>query len=321
MLSAIEELERRLPAARRNEPLARHTSLRVGGPADLFLAARRSEQTVAAVEAACALGVPWRVIGTASNTVVADEGIAGLVIKAASGGFVLPPVSTSGEVLVEVEAGAILAAVGKQTALGGFEGLEWSINVPGTVGASVVNNSGAFGSCALEHLAHACLYVPGQGRLVLNPTDLGMGYRTSRLKRGDLTAMVVSATYRLGRGDARSLRARILEIQRLRRATQPTGFSVGSVFANPAGESAGRLLEEADLKGHRVGAAEMSRMHANFILNRAGARARDVLALVRHSQETVWREKRIWLSPEIQFVGRWREDDLRGLDGPSTGSG
>lgn len=315
MLSALEELQRRLPAARPNEPLARHTSLRVGGPADLFLAARTSEQAVHAVDEAWTLGVPWRVIGAASNTVVADEGIAGLVVKTTTGGFVLPPPSKGGEVLLEVQAGAMLAAVGKQTALAGFEGLEWSVNVPGRVGASVVNNSGAFGSCASEHLAHASLYVPGQGRLVLSPADLGMAYRTSRLKRGDLAGVVVSATYRLGRGDAGSLRARIGDIQRLRRTTQPAAFSVGSVFANPPGEAAGRLIEQAGLKGQRVGGAEISRLHANFILNRSGARARDVLALLRHAQETVWRETRVWLTPEIQLIGRWGEDDLRALNG------
>ncbi|MEA2641675.1 MAG: UDP-N-acetylmuramate dehydrogenase, partial [Chloroflexota bacterium] len=184
-MSRLRELQARLgPGSRLAEPLARYTSIRAGGQADLFLQARTSEQLVDAVEEAEALGVPWRIIGGASNLLIADAGVEGLVIKAATGGVEIdrdgdPP-------RVHAAAGCILAAVAKQTALAGFAGLEWAVNVPGTVGASVVNNSGAFGSSTAEHLEHADVYAPGGEVVRMTGEELELAYRTSRLKRGEL---------------------------------------------------------------------------------------------------------------------------------------
>ncbi len=304
----IAELAERLgPRARSGEPLARHTSIRIGGPAGLFSVARSPAELRSAAAEAHDLSVPWTVIGSGSNLLVADGGIAGLVIKATAPGVQVRFLEEDGTLVVEADAGVMLAAVGKQAAARGLAGLEWAINVPGTVGASVVNNSGAFGSCVSEHLVRAELFEPGRGTRSITADELAYAYRTSALKRGILAGVVLAASFRVVRGDRDQLRARIAEIQRIRRATQPQEYSLGSIFANPPGDAAGRLIERAGLKGCRVGDAEVSRLHANFIVNRGRARARDVIELMRHIQERVWQEASVWLTPEVQLVGRQAE--------------
>jgi UDP-N-acetylmuramate dehydrogenase len=297
------------PAARAQEPLARYTSIRVGGPADLFFSARTTEALASAVSRAAEMGVPWRVIGGASNLLIADEGMEGLVVRAATTNTDELPDVAPNDVLIRADAGCMLAAVGKQAALRGLRGLEWAVNVPGTVGASVVNNSGAFGSNVSEHIVSASVHIPGMGTSSLGAEELGHDYRTSRLKRGEIVGVVLDATYRLRRDDVTALRARIAEIQRVRRQTQPSGYSVGSVFANPPGDSSGRLIEATGLKGFRIGDAEVSALHANFIINRGGARARDVLGLMKHVQSAVWQQHGVWLKPEVQLAGRFDPAD------------
>jgi UDP-N-acetylmuramate dehydrogenase len=295
------------PAARATEPLARHTSIRIGGPADLFFVARSPDELRRAVEGAHCLGVPWRVIGSGSNLLVADGGVKGLVVKATSPGAQVRIFQEGDMALVEADAGAILAAVGKQAALRGFAGLEWAVNVPGTVGASVVNNSGAFGSSVSEHLVRAALFVPGEGTRTIDATALEYAYRASTLKRGSLVGVVLTATFRVVTGDRDQLRTRIAEIQATRRATQPAGYSLGSTFTNPPEGAAGRLIERAGLKGHRVGNAEVSEVHANFIVNRGRATAQHVIDLMRHVQDVIWHKEQVWLEPEVQFVGTFDE--------------
>jgi UDP-N-acetylmuramate dehydrogenase len=301
----IEELRRALGSSGRpSEALSRHTAIRIGGPADLFFVARSPDDLRRAVRDAHRFGVPWRVIGSGSNLLVADAGMEGLVIKATAPGAQIQISEGTSEPTIEADAGAILAAVGKQAALRGLGGMEWAVNVPGTVGASVVNNSGAFGSSVAEHLVQASVFDPESGDRAVPLADLDYAYRTSRLKRGELVGVVLNARYRVSPADRTQLRARIAEIQSLRRATQPSGYSLGSMFANPPGDAAGRLIEQAGLKGHRIGGAQISELHANFIVNRGQATARDVIGLMRHIQDVIWNRKGIWLIPEVQLAGR-----------------
>lgn len=314
-MSALDQLAKRLGSgARSGEPLRRHASYRIGGPADLFFASRSARELVEAVEAADEMGISWRAMGSGSNLLVADEGVEGLVVKASGGSFRYVPYSAEGSVLVHVDAGCMLAAVARRTALEGLQGLEWASNVPGTAGASVVNNSGAFGSCVAEHLVQASLHFPRLGSQALGVTELDFGYRTSRLKQRG-SAIVLEAIFRTRPGNPAQLRARLAEIRQARAATQPSGFSVGSVFRNPDGAFSGQLIEEAGLKGYRAGDAEVSQVHANFVLNRGAATARDVLAVIVHMRETVGERFGIWLEPEIELVGRWPPEDLARLRG------
>jgi UDP-N-acetylmuramate dehydrogenase len=302
----LDQLRRALGSgARAGEPLSRHTAIRIGGPADLFFVARSPDELRCAVQESHRVGVPWRVIGSGSNLLVSDAGIEGLVIKATAPGATIRISDSGGSPTVEADAGAILAAVGKQAALRGLAGLEWAVNVPGTVGASVVNNSGAFGSCVAEHLVEASVFFPESGARDVPLADLSYDYRTSRLKRGELVGVVLSARYRTSPGDRNQLRSRIAEIQATRRATQPSGYSLGSMFANPPGDAAGRLIEQAGLKGYRIGGAEVSTLHANFIVNQGKATARDVIALMRRIQHIVSERSGVWLIPEVQLAGRY----------------
>ena len=302
------------------EPLLRHTSYRIGGPADVFVSVRTTRELEDCVEAAFQARLPWHVIGTASNLLVADAGIEGIVIKMMARGVRFRNGTTPEEMLVVAEAGCVLGALARKAASSGFAGLEWAGTVPGTVGAAIVNNSGAFGSCTADCLVDARLYFPGSGAQTVSPADLDYGYRTSRLKAGGWRAAVVEATLRTKVGDAARLMATLSDMESRRRATQPLGSSVGSIFRNPPDGFAGDLIEQAGLKGRRAGGAEISTLHANFILNRGGASARDVLDLARTTQQVVWERSGIWLVPEIQTLGRWAADDLSSLEAPPTSS-
>jgi UDP-N-acetylmuramate dehydrogenase len=309
-------------ALRRWERLAPHTSIRIGGPADLFLAATRTEQVVAALRAAHELGVPCRLIGGASNLLVSDEGIAGLVVKSLVQAVrFVPRPEEPGRVTVVAAAGKQLTALARECARRGLAGLVWASNVPGTVGAAVVNNAGAFGGATADVLERALVVDPRGRTVYLTPDDLAMGYRTTRLKRRELDCVVLEAELRLHEGDAAQLDVDLRAVREQRKRSQPAGFSVGSTFTNPPGDAAGRLLDAAGLKGRRVGGAEVSRLHANFIMNRGGATARDVYALMRLMQDAVYARCGVWLVPEVQLVGRWRPEDLAALAGPGIGDG
>lgn len=284
----------------------------------MFLTVRSSHDLCAAVAAATETGVSWRVIGAASNLLVADEGVDGLVIKPMTRGLRVVPSAAGGGVLIHADAGCVLATVAKKAAFAGLGGLEWAVSVPGTVGASVVNNSGAFGSSVSECLVEAMLFFPGHGERLVSVNDLQYAYRTSRLKKGEWSAVVLEATFRTRRANPAQLRVSLEELEEKRRVTQPFGPSVGSVFRNPEGSYAGVLIEQAGLKGTRLGDAQISPVHANFILNVGRASAHDVLELIRQAQRNVWEHNQVWLTPEIEFVGRWPSEQLATLQGPGT---
>jgi UDP-N-acetylmuramate dehydrogenase len=309
------------PPIRRREVLAPHTSIRVGGPADLFLPATRVEQVVAALHAAHELGVPCRVIGGASNLLVADSGVAGLVVKSMLRSpvrYVAHP-SEAGRVTAVAGAGYLLARLARESARRGLAGLVWASNVPGTVGAAVVNNAGAFGGAMADVLERALVVAPSGQTAYLTPDDLAMAYRSTRLKRRELDYVVLEAEVRLAEADPVRLEAELRAVRDQRRRTQPAGFSLGSTFTNPPGDSAGRLIDVAGLKGRRVGGAEVSPLHANFIVNRGQATAWDVYALMRAMQDEVYAQAGVWLVPEVQLIGRWPREALAALAAPPQG--
>ncbi len=319
---SLAELARRLgPTARWGEPLAPHTSFRIGGPADLFLAASRTDQIVSAIGAARALGVPCRVIGGASNLLVADAGIAGLVVKCMARAVRFQPDPHEPDRVTAVAAaGCQLAALARQATRRGLAGLIWASNVPGTVGAAVVNNAGAYGGAMAEVLERALVVDPAGQTAYLTPADLAMAYRTTRLKHRELDAIVLEADIRLRAGDPTQLDAELRAVRERRRRAQPAGFSAGSIFANPPGDAAGRLLDACGLKGRRVGDAEVSTLHANFILNRGAATAHDVVTLTRVMQDRVYEQTSVWLVPEVQLAGRWAAAQVAALAAPPARS-
>lgn len=288
-------------------PLAPYTSLKVGGPADFFLAARSRVEIARARAWARDQGLPVRYLGGGSNLLIADDGVEGLVIRCVSSGESVDP---SGQT-VTVEAGVTFANLARRISRKGLGGLEWASNVPGTVGGAVVNNAGAFGGETARHLVSATI-LDGDGReRRMSVDDLGYTYRSSALKRrtcGD--AVVLSADLRVVPSVAEECLLLIARYQSERTRSQPRQLSAGSVFANPPGDYSGRLIDGAGLKGAQEGGARVSPLHANFIVNDGGARATHVLRLMRRVRDAVLETSNVALQPEIEMLGRWTAEDL-----------
>ena len=295
----------------RGVSLAPHTSLRVGGPADYFTLARSAREVVEGLAWTRDRGLPVRVIGGGSNLLVSEAGVEGLVIKAA---YARARVEDDhGQPVLVADAGVNFANQARRLAKQGLGGLEWAANVPGTVGGAAVNNAGAFGGDTASCLLSVTLV--GAGRDVrLGRDELGYAYRTSVLKRrelGDVAVDRVALRLRVSTPEVADGLVKAFNAQRMR--TQPRILSAGSVFANPEGTFSGKLIDEAGLKGTRVGGAQISEQHANFIVNPGGATARDVYALMRRAQDVVLERTGIWLQPEIELLGRWSADELAAL--------
>lgn len=297
------------------EPMSRHTSWKVGGPADYFCVAEEAPQLLAALRVAREYGLPWLVLGGGYNVLVADEGVEGLVIANRLRGLRIEDAPS--EPYLECGAGVFFAKAAQDTARQGFAGMEWGISIPGTVGGGVINNAGAHWSDVARALISATLLDDEGATAVLSSDDLAYRYRQSALKKPHSTRshqVVVHCRFRLERDDPRSVLARLDELLEHRIRTQPVKeASAGSTFKNPPGASAGALIDRAGLKGHRLGGAQISPLHANFLLNTGGATADDILQLMRLAQERVQTMFGIRLEPEVQFIGRWPDALLRSV--------
>jgi UDP-N-acetylmuramate dehydrogenase len=288
-----------LPSVSRRHSLARHTTYRIGGPADWYL---EVGQGVEALVAGCReRGISLTLLGNGSNLLIADEGVEGLVVHPSAAAT-----RVHGDVIY-ADAAVRMVRMAQAAEAAGLTGMEWALGIPGTVGGSVHNNAGCFGS----DTAATVLEVHGvdrEGRRATwTPEQCAFAYRSSAWRDGDLTGGVVTgAEFQLHGGDPAAISARMREIQLERHATQPvTGRSTGSVFKNPPGDFAGRLIDEAGLKGRAVGGAMVSREHANFIVNTGNASAADVAELVRVVQAAIEDGHGIRLEPEIEVLGRW----------------
>ncbi len=291
-----EELGQR---AQYNEPLAHYTAMRVGGPADLVVVCESVDEVVGVVELARGHGVPWLLLGGGCNVLVADSGVRGLVIvnRAAHIDF-------EGQT-ARAEAGAQLAVLAREAVEHGLAGLEWAAGLPGTVGGAVVGNAGAFEGDIASVLRSATVLGP-DGEVVERPAAwFEFEYRLSRVKRAAMgqRPVVLAATFDLRRGDPGALAARMDEILEWRRTRHPTGATMGSTFKNPPDSHAGYLIEQAGLRGYRIGGAQISELHGNFFMNTGGATARDVLALIEYAQAEVKRQFGVELELEIELVG------------------
>jgi UDP-N-acetylmuramate dehydrogenase len=301
----------------RNAPLAAYTSLRVGGPAEFFLSAQSAHEVIEGFRWARDHGVDARVIGGGTNLLVADAGVAGLVIKAS---YMRASVEEhAGGLVLVADAGVNLTNQARRLAKQNLSGLEWAANVPGTVGGAVVNNAGAFGGDTASCLLSVTLVDARGHRMELSPEELHFDYRTSLLKRREMGDVAVeTARLRLFPSLHGEADARVKEFNAQRMRSQPRIKSAGSVFANPEGNYSGKLIEEAGLKGTWAGGAQISEQHANFIVNRGAATARDVYTLMRQAQEVVFVRAGIWLKPEIELFGRWDPDEIAALSGPAV---
>ena len=295
--------------ARRDEPLAHYTRFGVGGPADLLIVCESVDEVVEAVGLARRHHVEWRLLGGGCNVLVADSGVRGLVIinRAARIEF--------DDTVARAETGAPLAVLAREAVAHDLAGLEWAAGLPGTVGGAAVGNAGAFEGNVASVLRSATVLGPG-GEVVERPNEwFEFVYRGSRIKRAgeqgsrgageqrDGGYVVLAATFGLRPGDPETLAARADEILEWRRTRHPAGATMGSTFENPPGRHAGYLIEQAGLRGYRVGGAQISELHGNFFLNTGGATAEDVLALIEYARAEVKHQFGVELELEIELVG------------------
>ncbi len=285
-------------------PLGTMTTLRVGGTADRMLVADDTDALLAGLRLASDVGVPAGVIGKGSDIVVADAGIRGLVIRNRAHG-----IHIDGRTIV-AGSGTAMAALVKRCAATGLAGLEFGISIPGSVGGAVWANAGAHEGEMRDVVREVHAWSAHEGRdFRLTNEECEFAYRDSRFKSG--REVVLAATLMLEPGDSQMIRQQVAAHQERRRATQPLADqNAGRVFRNPEGDHAGRLIEAAGLKGHRIGSASVSTLHANFIVVDHDGRASDIRMLGEVARRTVADRFGVDLRYEIEFVGDWPADEV-----------
>ena len=283
----------------RDEPLARFTTMRVGGPADLFATVHNVHELRAIVRFARARAIPLTILGRGSDVVIADAGIRGLVVQNRA-----EESRIDGDRYV-ADSGVPMARAATETQKAGLTGLEFGLAIPGTVGGAVWANAGAHDSDVAAILESADVLLGDGTEARLGPDDLALRYRDSRLKHHP-DEVVLGATFRLAPADTATIAGRLDEIRRWRREHQPLGIpSAGSTFRNPEGDSAGRLIDAIGWKGRTRGGATVSEKHANFIVNDRKGSAADVRGLVDDVATEVERQTGVRLEPEVVFLGDW----------------
>ncbi|HLX37977.1 MAG TPA: UDP-N-acetylmuramate dehydrogenase [Candidatus Binataceae bacterium] len=282
-----------------NQSLAEFTSFRIGGPADLFIIVENEDELMRVKRAAYLAGVPTFCLGHGTNLLVSDRGIRGAVVRLGEGFNKISIDDVRVTAGAAVDFGELVESVVER----GLEGLEFGEGIPGTVGGGLVMNAGAFGG----EIAKVVTLVRGvteEGEArALTPDEVNFAYRRTNLPRHFIITRV---DFELHHGDREALRARVLEVRGKRSARQPRGVpNAGSIFKNPPGNFAGRLLEAAGMKGHRIGDAAFSDLHANFIVNLGAACASDVSALIEMARAKVKDHSGVLLEPEVKLVGDW----------------
>jgi len=284
-------------------PLTRYTSFRVGGPAEVFA----EPDTLAELQILVALlhqeSVPYFLLGGGTNILISDKGIRGVVIKLGEGFNYSRWEEERDTAQVGVGAGRSLGRFVREAVGKGYGGVEFAEGIPGSAGGGLLMNAGAFGG-ELSRVVEAISGVCADGTPVRLPGDrLGFAYRRTALSPGLIVAEI---EFRLQRVRQEVLLAAMLEAQRKRQQTQPHGHpNAGSIFKNPPGAYAGRLIEAAGLKGLTRGGAQVSERHANFIVNTGSASAAEVRQLMEQIQQTIWGKSQVWLEPEVRLVGEW----------------
>lgn len=282
-----------------NAVMANYTTARTGGPVDALLPVNSVAELEEAALRCWELEAPFIVLGGGSNVLFSDTGVHAVVLLNRARNTRID----ANALTAWTESGANFSSLARQTALRGLSGLEWAAAIPGTVGGAVYGNAGAFGSDVAHNLVLAEILHPESGRQTWTVEQFQYGYRSSLLKRQGVQAVVLAAEFHLAATSKDSALAKVEANTAQRRQTQPTGASMGSMFKNPSGDFAGRLIEAAGLKGHRIGDAEISSMHANFFINHGGANAADIYRLVRLVQETVADRFGVRLELEIELHG------------------
>ena len=286
-----------------NAPLSGYTAARIGGPADILVFVRKTDELVQAGRLLWKMDVPFILLGGGSNVLVSDQGVRGVVII--NRARFLRFNSQAEPPSVHAESGVTPNDIAQRAARLGLTGFEWAASIPGSLGGAVYGNAGAFGGDMAGNLVSVDVFHRDHGRQTWTLDKMEYGYRTSLLKRTRPPVIILSADLALNHGDQQAIRQKMEQFSSRRRTTQPPGASMGSMFKNPPGDKAGRLIEAAGLKGKTIGNAMISTQHANFFINNGQTRAIDMRALIDLAQQAVLNQFGITLEPEIEFIGEW----------------
>ena len=283
-----------------DERMDRHTTFRIGGPADFFVIPETIEQLAQTVRICREQKVPFYILGNGSNLLVGDKGYRGVIIQVYKN---LNAVHTDGQV-ISAQAGAMLSVIAKQALAHGLAGFEFTSGIPGTLGGAVVMNAGAYGGEMKDIIRKVTVLTP-EGKIQTIPGDqMEFGYRTSIVEKKSL--IVLSAVIELENGNSEEIRSRMEELKRKRTSRQPLELpSAGSTFKRPQGYFAGKLIMDAGLQGFTVGGAQVSEKHCGFVVNRGGASAADVRELMRQVTEKVQERFGVTLEPEVKMLGEF----------------
>lgn len=283
-----------------NEPLAPYTTIKIGGPADLFIEPTSIENLEKTMEVLRKHGIKWCAIGRGSNLLVSDQGIEGAVIRLGSGLDQLEINSSE----IKVGGGYSLVSLATAISKKGIAGLEFASGIPGSVGGAVYMNAGAHGSDISKILKRAHILFEDGNMEWLTNEEMEFSYRTSALQK-KRPGIVVEAVFQLSNGNREEIIKEMQKNKDYRKETQPWNFPcAGSIFRNPLPNYAGKLIEVAGLKGYSIGGAKISEMHGNFIINAGGAKANDVLALIQYVKDTIYHLYEIKMETEVEIIGR-----------------
>jgi len=288
---------------RENVPLSGYTVARIGGPADVLVIINTASELAQTAEKLWGQDIPFFLLGGGSNVLVSDKGVRGVVII--NRARMIKFDSKAESPTVHAESGVSPNDIAQRAARLGLAGFEWAANLPGSLGGAIYGNAGAFDGDIAGNLISVELIHHKHGRQVWPKAKMEYSYRNSVLKREHPQTLILSADLGLSIGNQRDIRAKMEKFSERRRMSQPPGASMGSMFKNPNGEKAGRLIETAGLKGKRIGNAEISVMHANFFINHGHTRAEDMKALIEIAQKTVAEKFGINLELEVELIGEW----------------
>lgn len=283
-----------------DEPMKQHTTFRVGGNADYFVIPQSAEEVKNIVALCKEADMPYYILGNGSNLLVGDKGYRGVIIQIYKE---MNHIRIDGDKVI-AQAGALLSRVGTATLEAELTGFEFAAGIPGTVGGAVVMNAGAYGGEMKDIIASATVLTQDGDIITINKEDLELGYRTSVIaKKG---YVVLEAEYQLQKGDKEAIRARMDELKVQRVTKQPLEYpSAGSTFKRPEGYFAGKLIQDAGLRGFQVGGAEVSEKHCGFVINKDQATAADIQELMRQVSDKVMQEFGVKLEPEVKTLGEF----------------
>ena len=297
-----------------NVSLKRYTAARIGGKADVMITVETLVELAKVTKTLWELAIPFMILGSGSNVLISDAGVRQVVVLNRAKKIIFNPQSL--HPTVWVESGVNFGALARQAATHGLSGLEWAAGIPGTVGGAVYGNAGAHGSDMSDILVMAkilhLMQTNGDNQHEILQEDwtvdrLEYAYRSSSIKRQPSRVVVLSAQLRLSQSTPEAVQTKMDKYSEMRRSSQPTGASLGSIFKNPPGDYAGRLIEAAGLKGKKIGKVEISQKHANFFINQDSATASDYAALIRLVRQEVINKFGISLEVEIEMLGDWMD--------------